>query len=104
MPSRPCLTCGALSSGSYCPSHEPERPSRQTPGRGGGGAAARFRHAVLARAGHRCEVAISGVRCTATIGLETHHVVALVDGGGNDPDNGRAVCRRHHRMLEKRGS
>ncbi|MBA3327219.1 MAG: HNH endonuclease [Solirubrobacterales bacterium] len=59
---------------------------------------------MLARAGHRCEVVIVGVRCTATLGLEAHHVVDLVDGGGNDPDNGRAVCRRHHRLLEKRGS
>ncbi len=93
-----------LSAGSYCPSHEPKRPSRQTPGRGGGGAATRFGRAVLARAGHRCEVIIGGVRCTATMNLEAHHVVDLVDGGGSDPDNGRAVCRRHRRLLEKRGS
>lgn len=101
MPWTPCLTCGALTRASYCPSHEPKRASRQTAGRGGGAAADRFRQAVVAKAGHRCEVFIDGVRCTATTGLEAHHVVPLVDGGSNDPATGRALCRKHHRMLER---
>jgi len=56
---------------------------------------------VLARAGHRCEFVNGyGMRCTATIGLEAHHVVDLVDGGSNDPRaNGVTYCRRHHRLI-----
>lgn len=103
MPSRPCLTCGALvTSGSYCQRHEPRRASRQTPGRGGGSAAARFRSAVLAKAGNRCEW-ISGddVRCTMTLHLEAHHVLPLAGGGTNHPANGVALCRRHHLLAER---
>lgn len=44
---------------------------------------------------------VDGVRCSATMDLEAHHLVAPVEGGGNAVDNGRAVCRRHHRMLER---
>jgi hypothetical protein len=51
---------------------------------------------VLARAGHRCEVIIGGVRCTATMNLEAHHRVAIVAGGAaQDPDNGVAHCAFH---------
>jgi predicted restriction endonuclease len=47
---------------------------------------------------------VNGVRCNATMNLEAHHIVPVVRGGTNYAANGRAVCRRHHRMLEKRGS
>ena len=102
MPLRPCLTCGALGTGSYCPRHVPKRASRQTPGRGGGADAARFRQAVLARAGHQCQfVNADGVRCSTTLGLQAHHVLPIAAGGdARDPDNGVALCRRHHEIAE----
>lgn len=100
MPQVPCITCGVLvpTGTSYCPRHVPDRI---TPGRGSGSTATKFRTAVLAKAGYRCEVVVDGVRCTATLHLEAHHVTGLREGGTNDPANGRAVCRRHHRMLER---
>lgn len=103
MPLRPCLRCGALGQGSYCPQHHPDRGRvRRTPGRGSGAKAAAFREVVLALAGHRCEAIVDGKRCTATEGLEAHHVRPLAQGGKNDPRrNGRALCRRHHRMVER---
>jgi predicted restriction endonuclease len=75
-------------------------------------AGARWRHrrgsvqsAVIANAGGRCQWIGDGVRCSATIAsgpLEAHHVIPLVpDGGTNDPSNGVALCRRHHRMAER---
>lgn len=105
MPWRPCLRCGELVEppASYCPEHEPVRESRRTPGRGGGARASRFRAAVLRRAGYRCEVVEHGQRCPVDdpAQLEAHHVRAIVDGGdADDPDNGRAVCRHHHRIVE----
>lgn len=106
MPGRPCLTCGALvDGGSWCPGHEPERASRRTPGRGTGTDAAAFRRAVLEAAGYRCEVVERGRRCDVrgAAGLEAHHVVPIRAGGDpTDPENGRAVCRRHHRLIEPR--
>lgn len=102
MPSRPCLTCGALTrSGSYCARHTPKRNSRQTPGRGSGRT---FREAVLAAAGYRCQAIEQGRRCPVTDPrrLEAHHVVAIVAGGRDDPaTNGVCLCRRHHRLAER---
>lgn len=104
MPQRPCLTCGRLVAGSYCERHDPERKRRRdTPGRGGGRASSRFRSVVLARAGHRCEwVGKDGVRCTATMDLEAHHLRAIRAGGDpHDAAGGVALCRRHHRIAER---
>jgi predicted restriction endonuclease len=105
---RPCLTCGDLvESGSYCPADDPDRHRpRTTPGRGGGSTITVFRAAVLAKAGHRCEVVKGGTRCTVTGAgnLEAHHLRPLREGGTNDPANGRACCRRHHRMIETLGA
>lgn len=100
MPSRPCIRCSALVPlGSVCARCG---PSRSTPGRGSGWDASRFREAVLVAAGHRCQfVNGDGARCTATIGVQAHHVVGLRDGGANAPaGNGIAYCRRHHNMME----
>ena len=99
---RPCLRCGTLigGSGSYCSQHRPRRPSRQTAGRGGGWAASKFRKAVLARAGYRCEAMVGGLRCEVLEGLEAHHWRALANGGSNDPSNGVCLCRKHHRLAE----
>ncbi|HET8954275.1 MAG TPA: HNH endonuclease signature motif containing protein [Solirubrobacterales bacterium] len=94
---RPCIGCGRLIlKGSYCPRCDPSRKRRRvTPGRGSGGAAARFRREVLARAGGRCE------RCGSTEDVEAHHRRALTDGGSNDPSNGEALCRRCHRPADR---
>lgn len=99
---RPCVRCGVLvRGGSYCPRHPPKRRNRQTPRRGGGAAARRFRAAVLAKAGHRCEATIDGVRCEETEYLEAHHLRNVRDGGTNEAANGVALCRKHHRQVER---
>lgn len=90
-----------MNGASYCPRHNPEpRRKRVTPGRGS--TAPGFRKAVLGRAGGRCQfVSAEGVRCTATQGLEAHHLRPLWAGGANEPGNGAALCRRHHRIAER---
>ena len=98
---RPCLgdNCGVLiESGSYCRRCSSAR-ERTTPGRSSSGQA-RFRAAVLARAGGRCEVVVDGVRCTTTLGVQAHHVVPKREGGRDDLANGVALCRRHHALVE----
>lgn len=97
---RPCLQCGVLSNTSRCPRHG--GASRNTPGRRGGSTSTRYRAAVLAAAGCRCQfINDQGARCTATIGLEAHHQVGLRQGGSNDPAGGIALCRKHHGIVER---
>jgi predicted restriction endonuclease len=57
---------------------------------------------VLLDAGWRCQAVIDGVRCQVwgAAQLEAHHVVGLRQGGSNDPANGLALCRRHHRLAD----
>lgn len=94
---RPCLTCRVLvSAGSYCAAHE---PSRVSPDRGSGGAAARFRKVVLATTGGRC--AIPGCE-TPDDRVEAHHVRGLKEGGSDHPTNGQPLCFGHHRAVEQR--
>jgi hypothetical protein len=95
---RPCITCGRLTEGSYCAQHE---PSRRTPGRSGHRQAG-FRDLVLARAGHRCQYLDQGQRCTATEGLEAHHLVQFREEANYDPTAGVALCPEHHREVERR--
>ena len=64
---RPCLTCGVLTDGSYCPEHRPHRPR--------GRANIRLRARVFAAHG---DAADSG--CTTP--LEVHYV-------GSDPTDNR---------------
>ena len=98
-----CITCGAtIGRGkSYCPAHLPV--SRTAKARGNGTDRARFRRAVLAAAGNRCQAATDGRRCHITDAsqLEAHHLRALRDGGTNDPANGVALCTFHHRLLTR---
>ncbi len=97
---KPCLQCGRLSNASRCARHG--GASRNTPGRGGGSSASKFRAAVLASAGHRCQfVNGDGARCTARLGLEAHHDHGLRDGGTNNPAGGVALCRKHHGIIER---
>lgn len=97
MPWRPCLRCGVLTHGSYCPTHT---PSRVTPGRGSGTQIHRFRTAVMQAAGWQCQAIIDGRRCTEIVALQAHHVVPLREGGSNDASNGVALCGEHHRLIE----
>lgn len=102
MPLRPCLDCGTLTPASRCPRHS--KRDRTTPGRGGASTVYAFRDAVLTAAGHRCQfVNGHGARCTVTDPerLEAHHLRPLRDGGTNDPANGAALCRHHHRIVER---
>ena len=103
MPARPCLKCGSLipaEMGSYCPRHLPSWPSRHTPGRKSA-EQRRFREAVLAKAGHRCEAIVGGERCIEVMALHAHHLRPLQRGGSNDPGNGAALCPEHHRVAER---
>jgi predicted restriction endonuclease len=99
---RPCLVCGRLNTGvSYCPRHNPERQRRRvTPGRVIS-RQERFRKAVLAAAGHRCQWTEDGRRCKATTGLQAHHLQPLRDSQSYDPADGVALCRHHHALAER---
>jgi predicted restriction endonuclease len=60
---------------------------------------------VLLDAGGRCQAVIDGVRCNIWgAELEAHHVVGLRQGGANDPANGVALCRPHHRLAESKAT
>lgn len=95
MPLRPCLTCGALSPESRCPTHT---------GNGGWqgnrdvGTQYHFRKAVLAKDGNRCAYSINGFRCPNTTNLQAHHT----EPGNNDPATGLTLCRAHHRLVDKK--
>lgn len=101
MPQRPCLSCGILvATASYCAQCRPAaQPTRQTAGRRNPSV---FRQAVLRAAGYRCEALLNGVRCDVTDPalLEAHHVVGVVEGGTDRAENGRALCRVHHRQAD----
>ncbi len=83
---RPCLTCGALTLGSYCPNH------KGTGQRGSGNGWLRVRALVLARDGHACVVC--GQR---TPTLEVGHVIPKRNGGTDEFTNLRTLCRAHHK-------
>jgi 5-methylcytosine-specific restriction endonuclease McrA len=80
---RPCLTCGALTLGSYCAAHK---------GAGQRGSAwHKVRALVLARDGYVCVV------CgRVSTGLEVAHVIPKRKGGTDNPSNLRTLCRVHH--------
>jgi 5-methylcytosine-specific restriction endonuclease McrA len=98
-----CLTCGALIGRheTYCGRC---RPRRDVSARGGGRTITAFREAVLAAARFRCELMLDGKRCEVrgARNLEAHHVVPVSEGGANTPDNGRALCRQCHALVEGR--
>ena len=80
--------------------------SRTAKARGNGTDRARFRRAVLAAAGNRCQAVEEGERCPVikAARLEAHHLVSLARGGSNDPSNGVALCKRHHAMLARKAA
>jgi hypothetical protein len=91
---RPCLRCGTLTSGSYCPHHTPAY-KRMNPKRGSGGKAATFRRRTLAQTAGRCAV------CGSADGVEAHHLRPL-GIGGSDAQGGVPLCRRCHRVAHRR--
>jgi 5-methylcytosine-specific restriction endonuclease McrA len=89
MPLRPCLTCGTLTTGSYCPKHDPrlhkvtsptaiDRPSPT------------LRRRIKKRDGNRC------VRCGSTENLRVHHLRQVADGGGHEEANLVTLCADCH--------
>ena len=95
---KPCLTCGRLTQGSYCPTHQ---PVRKTPGRSSR-PQDRFSTAVLDRAGHQCQyLDDDGRRCPSTEGLEAHHLRPFTSDQSYDATAGVALCSRHHHEVER---
>jgi 5-methylcytosine-specific restriction endonuclease McrA len=78
---RPCLVCGVLTNGSYCPTHEP----RRLRGRHGGN----LRAWVFSNYGYRCQ------DCgRSDVPLEVHHVNG--DPTDNRIQNTIPLCRDCH--------
>jgi predicted restriction endonuclease len=90
MPQMPCLTCGTLTTGSYCPRHKRVPP--QSRYRGTGQAA--FRRRTLAKTDGRCAV------CGSTDRVVAHHPIQLQHGGTHEQD-GVPLCHRHHQAVER---
>ena len=94
---RRCLTCHALiPRGSYCPGHKPATRW----GNRDRGAQAKFRTALMKRAGGRCEGLVNGARCAATTDLRACHIIPLAKGGTYDVANGVLLCGTHDRMTD----
>jgi hypothetical protein len=104
---RACLDCGA----SFTPATPLVRRCERHQGNGTGWshgrdrtAQARFRTALLERAGGRCEEIDedTGRRCTETRDLRACHLAALADGGTYSLANGKLRCKRHDRATDSR--
>lgn len=61
------------------------------------GTQARFRRAVLTAAGGQCQAVENGRRCPQTTDLHAHHT----ESGNDDPATGVALCRPHHRAIDR---
>lgn len=57
----------------------------------------RFRRAVLANAGYRCQPTEDGQRCSVTRPLQAHHL----EPGNDNPAAGVALCQLHHRQMDR---
>lgn len=97
MPVMPCLRCGRLTRGSYCPEHKPKphvlRPSPSSRDR----PSPALRRKVKARDGGRC------VRCGSTECLEVHHSRRAADGGSHDMTNLVTMCAERHGAITRSG-
>lgn len=59
-------------------------------------------HAVQLRDGARCtHVDPYGKRCPNRRWLETHHIIAIEEGGANEIDNLTTLCSGHHRLIHR---
>lgn len=92
MPRRPCIVCGTLATGTYCPRHAPKPGSRAWAG-GSTRAWRALRWQALQRDGHRC------VRCGKRGQLAVHHVVPLAEEGVLTLDNLTVLCEPCHRAA-----
>ena len=81
-----CVICGTVSDQARCPTHRINPNAHRSPNRDRA-AQARFRTALLKRAGHQCEA------CGETQDLRACHITPLARGGSYDPSNGRLLCR-----------
>ena len=78
----------------YCDEHRPIGWEKNSNPRTGSAAHRAWRDAVLARAGHPCE--IRGPRCT-NYAVAADHVTAVAEGGPEfDIMNGQAACGPCH--------
>lgn len=57
----------------------------------------KFRIAVLTAYGRKCAIC----RCAEEKLLEAAHIVAVADGGTDNPENGICLCANHHIMFDK---
>ncbi len=97
MPSRPCLKCGALTTGSYCPPHQPKQRWHHN---GSSRQWRTIRERIIRRDDYRCSFVFKdGTRCPATFPLEVHH---LDPYGGDIESNLLTLCRQHHPRDVKR--
>jgi 5-methylcytosine-specific restriction enzyme A len=91
MPFRLCVRCGALTEGSsYCSRHSKRTVNGK---RYSGRKWERIRQRVLRRDGFAC------TQCQATIGLEIHHRIPLIEGGTDQLDNLQTLCGYCHRAV-----
>lgn len=62
-----------------------------------------LRRALMRRAKGQCEYSDPGTgrRCASRHGLEIDHIVRFRDGGTNDIENLRVLCRNHNQGREK---
>lgn len=81
---RHCLTCGALTTSTRCPTCANTRHQEAY-----GGDWEAIRQQVLVRDHHECRLRLPGCTGTATT---VDHVVAVANGGGRHPDNLQAAC------------
>lgn len=94
MPSRPCIVCGTLATGTYCPAHAPKQGSRAW--RGGSTRQWRaLRLEALSRDGHRC------VRCGRPDRLAVHHLVPLAESGTMALDGLTTLCKPCHHAAHQ---
>lgn len=100
MPRYACTGCGAISPQRKCQRCAPN-PANPTSwnGQRDRGAQARFRKHVLRNAGYRCQYVsqVNGTRCPAVDELQAHHL----ETGNDDPLYGMALCRNHHRAVDR---
>ncbi len=88
----PAVSPAAPKSASDSPAAVPATPRRKA-------VPAATRDAVSARDGSRCTfVAGSGRRCASRSFIDLDHIHPVAFGGGNAPENLRALCQAHHRL------
>jgi predicted restriction endonuclease len=93
-----CSRCGKTSDQKQCPKHRRPKSAHWSTNRNRSKQHA-FRQAVLANAGHRCQYVEGTARCPVhgDTNLQAHHL----EPGNDDPTKGLALCRAHHRTVDR---